>query len=96
MFTEPEKIYNINVLKIEIYVIHLAILLCIALGIGFGTLVRQELVGTIKGGCISRTALTLAEIPMNIKKIIERRIVEFRIEDRFPILTDFNGAQNTE
>tara|TARA_A100001015_G_scaffold265534_1_gene314001 strand:+ start:1661 stop:1825 length:165 start_codon:yes stop_codon:yes gene_type:complete len=54
------------------------------------------LVGTIKGGCISRTALTLAEIPMNIKKIIERRIVEFRIEDRFPILTDFNGTQNTE
>ena len=82
--------------KVEIWILYLTILFSILFAIGFGFLVRQELVGTIKGGCISRTALTLAEIPMNIKKIIERRIVEFRIEDRFPILTDFNGAQNTE
>ena len=54
--------------KIEIWILYLTILLSILFAIGFGTLVRQELVGSIKAGWISETALTLAEIPMNIKR----------------------------
>ena len=39
--------------------------------IGFGTLVRQELVGCGKAGWISRTALTFAEIPASIKQMLK-------------------------
>ncbi len=55
--------------KIEIWILYLVILLLILFAIFFGVLVRQELVGTIKMGKISKTALFLSEIPMNIKKI---------------------------
>ena len=39
--------------------------------IGFGTLVRQELVGDGKAGWISRTKLTLAEILASIKQMLK-------------------------
>ena len=54
--------------KIEIWVLYLVILFSILSAVGFGVLVRQELVGSIKAGWISKTALTLAEIPVNIKR----------------------------
>ncbi len=56
--------------KIEIWILYLVVLCLIVFAIFFGVLVRQELVGTVKMGKISRTALFLAEIPMNIKKIL--------------------------
>ena len=69
--------------KIEIWILYLTILLSILFAIGFGTLVRQELVGSIKAGWISETALTLAEIPINIKKFLGGDLI---VEDRFPSL----------
>ena len=74
-------------------IIYLTILLSILFAIGFGVLVRQELVGTIKAGWISKTALTLAEIPVNIKKFF---VNDLLLEDRFPNLDGFKGTPNFE
>ena len=81
--------------KVEIWVIYLTIILSILFAIGFGVLVRQELAGKIKAGWLSKGALTLAEMPVNIKKIISND-VGMNIEDRFPNLNGFNGTPNTE
>ena len=80
--------------KIEAWILYLTILLSILFAIGFGVLVRQELVGSIKAGWVSKTALTLAEIPVNIKSIL--RGGDLIVEDRFPILDGFNGTPNSE
>ena len=77
--------------KIEIWILYLVVLLGIPISIGFGVLVRQELAGTFKLGRISKTALFLAEIPANIKKIL---ISDLIVEDRFPDLDGFNGTPN--
>jgi hypothetical protein len=79
--------------KIEIWILYLTILLSILFAVFFGVLVRQELVGSIKAGWVSKTALTLAEIPINLKKIIESDLV---VDDRFPALDGFNGTPNAE
>jgi len=79
--------------KIEIWILYLTILFSILFAVGFGFLVRQELVGTIKAGWVSKTALTLAEIPVNLKKIIGS---DLTLEDRFPSLDGFNGTPNSE
>ncbi len=79
--------------KIEIWILYLTLLLSILFAIGFGVLVRQELVGTIKAGWISKTALTLAEIPVNIKKFF---VNDLLLEDRFPNLDGFKGTPNFE
>ena len=52
--------------KVEIWILYLIIIFSILFAIAFGFLVRQELVGGTKLGWISKTALTLAEIPVNI------------------------------
>ena len=59
--------------KIEIWILYLVVLLGIPITIGFGVLVRQEIAGSTKLGRVSKTALFLAEIPENIKKIFEKR-----------------------
>ena len=82
--------------KIEIWVLYLVILLSILLAVGFGTLVRQELVGSVKAGWISKTALTLAEIPANIRKISIAPDRDLKLEDRFPTLDGFDGTPNIE
>jgi len=82
--------------KIEIWILYLTILLSILFTIGFGVLVRQELVGSIKAGWVSKTALTLAEIPVNIKFILKGKTFNLLVEDRFPNLDGFNGTPNTE
>ena len=46
--------------KIEIWILYLTILFGILFAIGFGALVRQELVGKIKAGWVSETALILS------------------------------------
>lgn len=79
--------------KIEIWILYLTILLSILFAVGFGTLVRQELVGNIKAGWISKTALTLAEIPINLKKIFSS---DLAVEDRFPNIDGFKGTPNSE
>ena len=55
--------------KIEIWILYLVIVLAIIFAILFGVLVRQELVGSVKLGPVSKFAVFLSEIPMNIKKI---------------------------
>jgi len=78
--------------KIEIWTLYLTILLGIVFAVGFGALVRQELVGTIKAGWMSKTALSLAEIPVNVKRISQG----LDVEDRFPSLDGFNGTPNEQ
>lgn len=80
--------------KIEIWILYLFILFSIVFAVGFGFLVRQELVGNFKAGWISKTALTLAEIPVNLKRIFEGG--NLIVEDRFPSLGGFNGTYNSE
>jgi hypothetical protein len=79
--------------KIEIWILYLTILLSILFAVVFGVLVRQELVGSIKAGWVSKTALTLAEIPVNLKRIL---INDSIVDDRFPSLDGFNGTPNSE
>ena len=81
--------------KIEIWILYLIILLSILFAIGFGVLVRQELVGDIKAGWISKTALTLAEIPVNVRTLLKRH-TGLLVEDRFFNLDGFNGTPNSE
>ena len=80
--------------KIEIWILYLTILLSILFAVGFGVLVRQELVGSIKAGWVSKTALTLAEIPVNLITILEGG--NLIVEDRFPLLDGFDGTYNSE
>jgi len=82
--------------KIEIWILYLTILLSILFAVGFGVLVRQELVGDIKAGWISKTALTLAEIPVNLKRTLRGPSGDLIVEDRFPTLDGFNGTSNSE
>lgn len=77
--------------KIEIWILYLTILFSILFAIVFGILVRQELVGSIKAGWVSKTALTLAEIPFNLKRIL----IDEDVEDRFSPLAGFNGNPNS-
>lgn len=79
--------------KIEIWILYLTILLSILFAICFGVLVRQELIGSTKAGWVSKTALTLAEIPVNLKRLLIKDLV---VEDRFPNLDGFNGTSNFE
>lgn len=81
--------------KIEIWILYLTIFISLIFAIGFGVLVRQELVGNIKMGWLSKTALLLAEVPMNTKRILEG-IDDLVVEDRFPSLDGFNGSSNVE
>ncbi len=80
--------------KIEIWILYLTILLSILFAIGFGVLVRQELVGHFKVGWISKAALTFAEIPADLKRMLGGG--GLIVEDRFPSLDGFNGTYNSE
>ena len=78
--------------KIEIWILYLTILLSILFAVGFGVLVRQELVGSTKAGWVSKTALNLAEIPVTLTKAI----TDITVEDRFPSLDGFIGSPNSK
>jgi hypothetical protein len=82
--------------KIEIWILYLTILLSILFAIGFGVIVREELVGSIKAGwVVSKTALFFAEIPTNAKSIIVNSNFNL-LEDRFLLLDGFNGTPNSD
>ena len=82
--------------KIEIWILYLTILLSIIFAIGFGVLVRQELVGSTKAGWVSKTALTLAETPIIVKRMLGGPSGDLSLKDRFPSLDGFNGTPNSE
>ncbi|MDC3006370.1 arylsulfotransferase family protein, partial [bacterium] len=74
------------------------ILFSILFAIVFGALVRHEMLGgiglkSIGLGWISKTALFLAEIPSNAKRIFNN---DNLLEDRFPSLDGFNGTPNSQ
>ena len=87
---------NLMFKKIEIWILYLSLLLSILFAVGFGVLVRQELVGSIKVGWLSKAALAIAEIPANFKKLLEGTSADLSVDDRFPSLNGFNGTPNTE
>lgn len=82
-------------IKIELWVLYLAGLLGLLLAIGTGILVRQELVGSVKLGVISKGALFLAEIPKNLIEIGQRPSHDLRVgwagAHRFPNVSGFQG-----
>ena len=85
--------------KIEIWVLYLSILLGILFAIGFGALVRHEMLGgtglkSIGLGWVSKSALFFAEIPTTAKNIIAPNAN--KVEDRFPNLDGFDGTPNSE
>ena len=87
--------------KIEIWILYLVILFSILFAVGFGTLVRHEMLGgrgleSIGLRWISKTALFFAEIPSNAKRIIRGDSAHLILEDRFPSLDGFNGTPNSE
>ncbi len=81
--------------KIEIWVLYLVILLSLPLTISFGFLVRQELVGSVKLGRVSKIALFLSEIPRHILKSISPN-PHFIKGNRFPLLSEFSGTPNSQ
>ena len=81
-------------IKIELWVLCLAGLLSLLLAISIGVLVRQELVGSIKLGVISKGALFLAEIPKNLKSMIINPFLTK--EQRFPNVSGFQGKHLEE
>ena len=80
--------------KIEIWILYLVLILGIPVTIGFGSVVRHEILGGTKLGRISKTALFFAEIPENIKKIFFNKNAN-EVLDRSPLLDSFNGTPNT-
>jgi len=77
--------------KIEIWVLYLILILSFLLAIGFGVLVRQELVGSVKVGAVSRSALWLAETPILLKAILAGTT----LPDRFNEPGGFSGTPNS-
>lgn len=78
--------------KIEIWILYLVLFLGIPFAIGFGFLVRQELLGVKKYGLVSKSALFLSEIPINLRRIF---LNPSQVKDRFPYLNGFDGNPNS-
>ncbi len=81
--------------KIEIWILYLVVLLGIPLTIVFGMLVRHELLGGKSFGQVAKTALFLAEIPVNLKRLFTNNF-DLQVEDRFPLLDGFSGTPNPQ
>ena len=79
--------------KIEVWILYLTILIFFPFTIFFGFLVRQEIVGAVKFGRISKAALFLADMPSNIKQIFLKQV---ELNDSFPTLTGFSGIPNSQ
>ena len=73
--------------KVEVWILYLTILIGILFSIFFGVLVRQELVGEVKLGPVSRAALYIAELPTSMKSYLLGQTVI----NRFPSLSGFYG-----
>ncbi len=82
--------------KIEIWILYLVVFLGIPLTIGFGGLVRQELVGENKLGWVSKGSLFLSSLPTKFFTVATK-FEPNRIEnDRFPDLSGFIGNFNSK
>ncbi len=81
--------------KIEIWILYLVVLLGIPITVGFGYLVKYEIFGGTRFGMISKSALFLAEMPSNLKRILSGESVDLTVEDKFPLLDAFDGIPNS-
>lgn len=82
--------------KVEMWVLYLVIFFSILFAIGFGLLVRQELVGGTGSGKITKTALFIVELPVNLRKFFRGSEVDLVVKDRFPNLDGFDGQPNSK
>ncbi len=87
--------------KIEIWILYSVILVGVIFTIGFGALVRYELLGgqvlkSINAEWLPKVALNLAEIPVSVKRILEGIDSGLSVDDRFPTLDGFDGSPNSE
>lgn len=78
--------------KIEIWVLYIVIILSIFFIVGFGILVRQELVGKTKFGLLSEFALKIADVPAITKRTLKGQ----KVVNRFQLLEGFNGNTNNQ
>ena len=80
-------------IKIELWVLCLVGILLFIGTIGFGSLVRHELLAPVSRlPILSSAALFLAEIPSNLKLIAKGELFHFRVEEkRFPNVSGFQG-----
>ena len=80
-------------IKVELWVLCLAgVLLFIGL-VGFGSLVRHEILASVpRLSILSSTALFIAEIPSNLRDIVRGQSYDLQIkEPRFPNVSGFQG-----
>ena len=81
--------------KIEIWILYLVVLLGIPIMIGYGMLVRHEMLGGKKLGRIPEISLFLAELPTNFRRLLRSQQFQgLQLIDRFPLLDGFNGTPN--
>ena len=79
--------------KIEIWILYLVILFGIPITIAFGTVVRYEKILGERFGRVSKIAVFLAEMPTIFRNIVF--LNELEVQDRFPLLSGFNGTPNS-
>ena len=81
--------------KIEVWIV-LLILLIFTIGtIFFGSLVRHEILAPeSKFPKLTKTALFIAEIPSNFKRMFKGMNSDMRVEDKFPNIDGFEGKPN--
>ena len=83
--------------KIEIWILYLVVLFGLLFTVGFGTLVRQELIGGTKAGWVSKTALDIATLPLNARQLFKILTGNnLKVEDRFPTQDGFEGMPNSQ
>ena len=80
--------------KVEIWILYLIIFLFLPLSACFGFLIRQELVGSRKFGSLSKSALFVAELPVNFLRFVEGVNYDLRVANRFSNLNGFDGIPN--
>jgi hypothetical protein len=80
-------------IKVELWVLYLACVLIFVGMVGFGSLVRHEILAPVSRlPILSSTALFIAEIPFHLKDIIRGQSYDFQIkEPRFPNVSGFQG-----
>ena len=79
--------------KIEIWILYLVVLFGIPITIAFGTVVRYEKNLGERFGRISKIAVFLSEMPTIFRNIVF--LNELEVQDRFPLLSGFNGTPNS-
>lgn len=89
--------------KVEVWIIYLILIFSIPFSIGFGALVRYEMMEgeslrKYNMGWLPKFSLFLAEIPSNLKEIIPKSTNNVFVisEDRFQSLKGFSGTPNDQ